>query len=313
MNKKLLAILTALFVAATVFTGCGNKTSDSLSGNSDISSDEDYDLVIASFHNEEVESHIGDDFAKEHDLKIKYIDYVGDENLNALDVMLMAQDTEVDIFYADVLDVSKYVRMDYYVDLKQYDDLKSKIESNALIDYISNYEGKCFGVPTFPRYDEKDMFMYICPEFLTYCFENVDGFAGTYSDADGEKLYELFKHMYENDGHKVECPLETVDFKVADCSSYVMISPFSEHKDTAALYLGFLFDYYKDKEPRPYPDLEDIDLEDTYLTWRSTHYKVCAPLYDAINKELMETDGSEKALRKLAKETANRVLMRLEG
>lgn len=313
MSKKFITILVALAVAAIGLSGCGSKASDKQTDGADNSAEEEYDLVIASHYNEKVDSHIGDEFAKEHNLKIKYIDYVGDENLNALDVLLMAQDTEVDIFYANVLDVAKYVRMSYYEDLKQYDSLKSKIESNSFIDFLSNYDGKCFGVPVCPRYNEKDMFMFASPDFLTYCFENIDGFAGTYADPDGEKLYELFKHLYENDGDKVEFPLEEVDYNVASCSGYVMMSPFSEHKETAALYLDFAYDHYKDNVIRPYPDLGDIDFDNTYLTWRSTHYQVCSPLYDAKNKELMKTDGSEKALRKLAKETAKHVRMMLEG
>ena len=142
MSKKFITILVALAVAAIGLSGCGSKASDKQTDGADNSAEEEYDLVIASHYNEKVDSHIGDEFAKEHNLKIKYIDYVVDENLNALDVLLMAQDTEVDIFYANVLDVAKYVRMSYYEDLKQYDSLKSKIESNSFIDFLSNYDGK---------------------------------------------------------------------------------------------------------------------------------------------------------------------------
>lgn len=316
MSKKLSAILVAMAVAATGLFGCSDSKIDNKSGSTGDSVEEEYDLVVASYSLDDSysqSSYIDDSFAEEHGLKIKHITYSGDENINKLDIMLMAQDTDVDIFFASVLDVAKYVRLGYYEDLKQYDNLKEKIESNVLVDYVSNYDGTCFGVPSFPQYDNKHIFMYASPKFLTYCFENVDGFEGTYADPDGEELYEVFKYMYENDGDKVEYPLEEVDYKVADCAGYVMMSPFSKHKDTAALYLEFMFDYYRDFEFKPYPDLGDVDLEGTYLTWRSTHYKICAPLYDAINNELMKTDGSEKALRKLAKETADHVLMRLQG
>lgn len=97
MSKKFITILVALAVAAIGLSGCGSKASDKQTDGADNSAEEEYDLVIASHYNEKVDSHIGDEFAKEHNLKIKYIDYVVDENLNALDVLLMAQDTEVDI------------------------------------------------------------------------------------------------------------------------------------------------------------------------------------------------------------------------
>lgn len=71
MSKKFITILVALAVAAIGLSGCGSKASDKRTDGTDNSAEEEYDLVIASYYNENVDSHIGDEFAKEHNLKIK--------------------------------------------------------------------------------------------------------------------------------------------------------------------------------------------------------------------------------------------------
>lgn len=318
--KKLIAMILSLVLVLSLLTSCGSEPNEVVDdGLSSVETKEEYDLIIAYWENGESNAldHqmkiVGDKFAEEQGVRVKYITFRGSSTLNDLDVMLMAQNTDVDVFYAGVLDVAKYIRMGYFVDLSQYDNLKAKIESNTLVKYISEFDGKYFGIPSYPRYNDESMFMYISPKFITYCFENVDGFAGTYSDPEGEELYEVFKYIYEHDGDRVELPLKEVDYSYADCNSYTMMSPFSKHKDTAALYLEYLFDYLKTAEPVPYPDVGDIDLSGTYLTWRSTHYKVVEPLFVAYNDELMSCDGSEKALRELAEDAARGVRMRLEG
>lgn len=312
--KKLIAMILSLVLVFALFTACkGNNAEEYTS--SDIESEEEYDLVI-SYYAHDSGTHIlktiGDKFAEEHGLNVKYLDFVGDENIGELDIMLMAGDTHVDVFYTVSLDVAKYVRTGYYVDLGQYENLRALIESNSLVKYISEINGEYFGIPGYPQYNYEQMFMYVSPALLTYCFENIDAFTGTYSDPKGEELYDVFKYIYEKGGDEEQFPLKSVDYSYATCSGYAMMNPYAENKDTAALFLEYVFDFFKDAQPVSYPDLGDIDLDGTYLYWRSMHPGFASPIIDAYD-ELMSCDGSEKALRELAEDAARGVRMRLEG
>lgn len=311
--KRIIVITVSLVLLLTMvltFVACNKQNTDNQLSTE---SQEEYDLVISYYGGDtHILKTIGDKFAEEHGLNVKYLGFEGDENIGELDIMLMAGDTHVDVFYTVSLDVAKYVRTGYYVDLGQYENLRVLIESNSLVQYISEINGEYFGIPGFPQYNYEQMFMYVSPALLTYCFENIDAFTGTYLDPKGEELYDVFKYIYEKGGDEEEFPLKSVDYSYATCNGYAMMSPYAENKDTAALFLEYVFNYLKDAQPVPYPDLGDIDLDGTYLYWRSMHPGFGSPIIDAYN-ELMSCDGSEKALRELAEEAARGVRMRLEG
>lgn len=257
---------------------------------------------------------VGEAFAEETGLKVEFIAFRGNEGseIQELDVMLMSKSTRVDVFYTDMLDISKYVRSGYYVDLGQYDNLNNLIESNELVKFVSEYNGQYFGVPAFPENENKYRVMFSSPERVNYCIQNINAFEGTYSDPDGEKLYELLKYVYEKDGDIYEYPLEEVDYSLATCSGYVVMSPFSEHKDVAAMYMEYVFNHLKDAPPVPYPEGVEIDKDNTYLEHVCIHPMVVQPITDAF-KEAVNTDGSDEALHELACEAARQVRMRLEG
>lgn len=307
MFKKALVIILAITTIVFI-TGCNSNTYN------DGSAYEDYDLVVAFYGNEKHSlKTVGDEFAEDNGISIKYIFFESEDEIRNLDIMLMANDTKIDVYCTTTLDVAKYIRLGYYTDLGQYDNLKALIESNSVVKYVSDFDGEYIGIPAFPRYDNKQRYLYMSPMLLTYYFENIDGFTGEYLDPNGEKLFEVFKYLYANDGDIVEYPLEEVDFICVTCEEYMIMSPFSEHKDLAAKYLECMFEFYKTARPYPYPSLDDVSFENAYLDWRSMHYYVREPITLACRDELLATDGSDEALRKLAKEAAREVRQRLEG
>lgn len=312
MFKRCFLSFLALLILTLSLTGCNKK-----SQYDDGTSYEEYDLVVALFTMLDLDSsaakRIGDKLAEDHGLKIKYICFEGEDEIRNLDTMLMAGDTKIDVFFSSNLDVGKYIRHGYYTDLSQFENLKSLIESNNVVRYAVDFDGEYIAIPTTVIYDHKQKYLYMSPALLTYFFENIDAFTGTYSDPDGEKLFEVFKHIYQNNGDEVEYPLEHVDFTCVVSEGYVMMSPFAEHKDVASLYLEYVFDYFKDAPPYPYPENDDVSFENAYLNWRSMHYYVREPITLAVREELLKTDGSDEALRELAREAARQVRMRLEG
>lgn len=308
MFKRMLTVILTILTVMLAFAGCSKNTYN------DGTTYEEYDLVVA-FYGSEMHSlkKVGDKFAEDNGISIKYIIFENEDEIKNLDVMLMANDTKIDIYCTTTLDVAKYIRLGYYIDLGQYENLRTLIESNSVVKYVSEFDGKYIGIPAFPRYDNKESFLYMSPVLLTYFFETIDGFSGTYSDPDGERLFEVFKYLYENDGDIVEYPLKEVDYVCVTSEHYIMMSPYSEHKDLAARYLECMFEHYQSAPPYPYPDLNDVSFENAYLDWRSMHYYVREPITIACRDKLLSTDGSDKALRDLAREAAKQVRMRLEG
>lgn len=330
MHKKLLAAVTALMVIISLCS-CSSSNApagddsfaknDLIAGNKADSSDADSEhdpeaLVIAYYglaspYIEQIAEYL----RESEGMRIEIVHYKDDAY--ALNTKLMSEDKSIDIFLTITLDIHNYVRGGYYEDLSAYPSLRERIEGNNYTKSVAAYEGDYFGVPCESRYMDNTIFMYNSPLFINYIKDNVDVLSGEFRDKDGSKLSEVFAKMYEKGGDEVELPLAEVDYKYT-FEDYVILSPYSKHKEEAVRFLEEVFDYMNktselsnEWQLYSYP-APDEDVSGMYITWKAHVPSVIMPLLEA-KQELMNTDGSEKAVKALAKEAAKEVLMRMEG
>lgn len=271
---------------------------------------DDYDLVILRYYNSVPTDEVAEKLTEELGWKIKIVDYDVDDYYK-LNTKLMARDDDFDLYIDSSWDFSKYMLGGFYTDLKQFDSLKEKLSSNRLVDFASDYNGEYIGVPLYLTYNHELPFSNTSPAILDYCAKNVDSLEKRFSDPDGEKLFEVLRYVYDNDGDVKEDPREYIDFSFIE-SSYCIMSPNAKHKEEAALFLERLFDAFKTMPEGPlsarYPDIGDADLSDTYMTWRFMGPEVRRLIIDAYLAAL-ESDGKDSTLKKLAQEAADKVAM----
>ncbi len=271
---------------------------------------DDYDLVILRYYNASPTDEVADALAEELGWKIKIVTYDVDDYYK-LNTKLMAGDDDFDLYIDSSWDFSKYMLNGFYTDLKQFDSLKEKMSSNRLVDFAADYNGEYIGVPLYLTYNAELPFSNSSPAVLDYCAKNVDSLEKRFTDPDGEKLFEVLRHVYDNDGDRKEDPREYIDFSFIE-SSYCIMSPHAKHKEEAALFLERLFDAFQNMPDGPfsarYPDIGDADLSDTYMTWRFMGVEVRRPIIDAYLAAL-ESDGTDATLKKLAEEAAGKVAM----
>ena len=271
---------------------------------------DEYDLVILRYYSAGLTDQVAEELAEEMGWKIKVVPYDTDDYYK-LNTKLMAGDDDFDIYIDSSSDFSKYMLNGFYTDLKQFEGLSKKMSSNRLVDFAADYNGEYIGLPIYLRYNPELAFSNTSPALLDYCAKNVDSLEGHFSDSDGEKLFEMLKYVYENDGDVKEDVREYIDFTFAE-SSYCIMSPNSKHKEAAALYLERLFDAFaslpEDPFSGPYPDVGDADLSNTYLTWKFMSVEVRHPIVEAYNAA-MKSDGKDSTLKKIAEEAAAEVAM----
>lgn len=318
------------FCMLMVFTSCGgNRTESSklrddrdneLAGvespaksDSDTTSDYDeYDLVILRYYSAAPTSEVADALTEELGWNIKIVTYDLDDHYK-LNTKLMAGDDDFDLYIDASADFSRYMLNGFYTDLKQFEGLNERMSSNRLVDFAADYNGEYIGLPMSLRYNDQLKFQYSSPAILDYCAKNVDALEKRFSDPDGEKLYEVLRYVYDNDGDVQDDPREYIDFTFVECS-YCIMSPNSKHKDAAALFLERMYDAVESLPETlysgPYPDIGDADLSNTYLTWKFMGIEVREPIIDAYLAAL-ESDGDDGTLKKLAEEAASEIAMRI--
>lgn len=272
---------------------------------------DEYDLVILRYYAAAPTSDVVDALTEELGWKIKIVTYDIDDHYK-LSTKLMAGDDDFDLYIDASTDFSKYMLNGFYTDLKQFEDLNERMSSNRLVDFAADYNGEYIGLPMTLKYNDQLMFQYSSPTILDYCAKNLDVLEKRFSDPDGEKLYEMLRYVYDNDGDIKDDPREYIDFSIVECS-YCIMSPSCKHKDNAALFLERMFDAVESMPEGPasgpYPDIGDADLSNAYLTWKFMG-EVRDPIIDAYLAAL-ETDGDDSTLIKLAKEAASGVKLRM--
>lgn len=234
-------------------------------------------------------------------------------------IKLMAEDTDIDIYVTHAMDIYTFVEKGYYVDLSQYDSLKQRIDEMPFAKAAATVNGEYIGAPTMSFYydsstgtsgDTADK----------YLVNNLDCINGEYLDDDGEELYEVFRYLYDHPDDPKDSQLYSEEF----CSigtEYVFISPYSTKKEQAVDFLEYYLDVMAGIiEPDGYTINCAFPSGDNYneavLFWNHDCYSIVEPIRKAIydiryNSD--SVDGSDEALRKLAREAARQVKMRLEG
>ncbi len=236
---------------------------------------------------------------------------------------LMAGDTDFDIFNTGG-SVQNYIDSDAYVDLKQIESLNSRISSNLAADFIASYNGRYYGVPThisnfnseeyYPEDGTRFCYSLVISEH-NYCAKYVDVAEKSYSDPDGEELYKLFKFISDNPtGNKKKMPFGD-DITILSGNTF-LLSRNSQNRDNAVKFLEYLFDVFNGdikgivSESDCYPKLEST--ENCHAEWRCMPAEIINPIYDARNTIHNQKEKlSNSELKKLAKETAAEVAMRM--
>lgn len=272
---------------------------------------DEYDLVILRYNKAEPTSDVADKLTEELGWKIKIVTYDADEYYK-LNTKLMAGDDDFDLYIDASADFSKYMINGFYTDLKQFEGLNERMSSNRLVDFAADYNGEYIGLPMTLRYNDQHIFQYSSPTILDYCAKNLDTLEKRFSDPNGEQLFEVLRYIYDNDGDVKDDAREYIDFSFVECS-YCIMSPNSKHKDAAALFLERMYDAVKSMPETPfsgpYPDIGNVDLSNTYLTWKFMG-PARGPIIDAY-LAAQESDGNDRTLKNLAKEAAAEVAMRI--
>lgn len=244
-------------------------------------------------------------------------------DFDKLILKLMAGDNDFDLFYTGGA-YHHFVDADTYVDLKGIESLNSRISGSVAADFVASYNGKYIGVPNgISNYYTEEYYPEDGSQFSyslemsenAYYAKNIDVAERRYSDPDGEELYKLFKYIYDNPGgNKKKMPFG--DDVTILSSSVIMLNPKSQNTDNAIRFLEYFFDCFNGDIPGIvpeddlYPRLEST--ENCYVEWRCKPTDIINPIYDARNKIHNQRDELTKSdLKKLAKETAAKVAMRI--
>lgn len=247
--------------------------------------------------------------------KINVVEYPLGGPFESLNMKLMAEDSDIDIFYTLSLDLYTYITSGYYEDLSQYDVLREKFESNEFVDYVASYNGTYVGLPIECYYydtatnEQND-------SFTKYLAKNVSALNGEFRDENGDELFELMKYLYDNPDDPRSDPFyEDTEVRMIG-GEFLMINPYSERKEEAAEFLAYCFDLLTGEKAapihpiaKPYPTGID-DFEGVALYWDYQPWSIIEPLREAYNT-LRQTDGTDAELRKLATDAANGTSMRL--
>lgn len=254
------------------------------------------------------------EYEKKYETDVNVIRYDTDADWSEFATKVLAQDSDFDLFMPVQAQLGSIIRSGVYQDLSGYESIRTRIESNSLTSMISMTEGELIGVPCCVELmSSKDSMAAMT--LFKYCYKNLNLFTGSYSDPDGEELFEVLKNRYANPDDGKENAFYDFEYNSAS-TSYLFMNNSSLKKDLAADFLCYLFDVLNEETEveqtiaLPYPSIE-ADAEYT-PSWLFYSYEFVEPLGEAFTS-VADTDGSDDALRRLAREAANGVGMRLEG
>lgn len=259
---------------------------------------------------------------------------------------MMAEDIDFDCFYTKGLPVYVFPTSGKFVDLYEYDGLKERIGSNALARVVSEYDGKCFGLPinlgcsslsqeafagrTEQQIKDEKEFMELagipyCDNpagtYRDYLIKNIDLSKGSYSDPKGEELYKVLCHLYEHPEDSADNAFYPQNERKQASSQFIIINSASPKTQLTAEFLTYIYDYInREDSPRKYPTVTDDELESIVILWKYDETKLVLPIIDAKNAvtrdkmgrtEIMESPDPYKEIEKLAKEAAAEVAIRI--
>lgn len=245
-----------------------------------------------------------------------------------LKIKLMAGDGDIDILCTyGILGPEECILSHTYADLGKIEGLGERIASNVFTDFACKAGSEYFGIP-YGIMMQENRRETLSPRkaIEQYAVKNIDILNGKYCDGNGDELYKVLKFHYENPNGAED---EFYDFEYSTLQTdYLILNPASKKQELSADFLEYFFDVMSGEVKLPPvgagPDTADgqtentiylpfIPLESTenvYLSWQMGPYGTMKVLnrayYDAT-----QTDGSSKELKKLAKETAAEVAMRI--
>lgn len=262
-------------------------------------------------------------FERKTGVIVRTVNY-GDD-INRLDIKLMAGDTDFDLFEPIYLHQHKYLLSDMFEDLSKYEGLKSRLDGDMAAGYISKLGEKYVGIPTgissqfnkatYPEDGSPSTYSIVMSETM-YLAQNVDVTEGLYNDTDGHKLYKLLKFIYDNpNGNESKMPFGNgEDFKAIDCR-FIMMNPSGTNKENSVKFLEYMFDVLNGDisgvvpENRQYIDIDST--EDVYIFWKFFAADYTNPILSACNT-ISNCDGKSSTIKEIARETAAKVRMRIE-
>lgn len=244
-----------------------------------------------------------------------------DEDRENLKIKLMAEDDDIDIFSSISVGADNCINTHTYVNLAEFESLGKKISSDVFVDFASKTGDEYFGIPYGIFFNENK---HENPTGFNaieqYCIKNINSETGEYLDESGDELYKVLKYHYENPNGSQD---EFYDFPYSTIQTdYLIINPASKKQEIAADFLEYFFDAMNgdieltiagaETNPifSPFIELESTD--NIYFMWKFQADGVLQTLYNAYHTSL-DTDGSNKELKDLAKEAARQLRMRLEG
>lgn len=323
--RKLISVLFALSILMSMISGCGNADSpSSVEGTQPAATDgeasepsDTLTVLLCGPQMQSVEAAIKI-FNREHETEINVVKYEADSEWEKFSTKIMAQDSDFDVFVPAAYQLGDVVRNRLYQDLGEFDELKSRIEGNALTKQLAVMGDEIIYVPS-------DISVTYSGDISTayslfkYCYKNLNLYTGEFSDPNGDELFELMKHRCADPEDSKDNPF--YDFEFYDASGwYAFMNKYSEKKDLAAEFLCLLFDIncgkYNDDGAIissllvTYPEIEDgVEYTPSWLYYTYDYSHVIGEALIGCE----ETDGSDETLKKLAEDAARTLRMRLEG
>lgn len=316
--NRLIPIIIALLLFTLTLSGCGKSDSLTLEEKNNIlagiTEDEAVDgaltIILCGSNTYDVETAVSE-FEKKYELDVNVVLYDEGE-WDKFATKAMSQDSDFDLFMPVPAQIASIVRSGVYQDLNDCSDIKARLESNSLAKMISLIDDTLIGVPCNTEIwytGETNAAMTV----FKYCYKNLNLFTGEYSDKEGKEFFEVLKNRYSNPEDSRENAYYDFDNHCA-FTQYVFMNRYSEKKELAEDFLCCLFDILnRDIESAAqltYPEIA-ADIEYTpYWQFYSNDY--VDPLGEALSA-VVNTDGSDEALRRLAEKAADGVSMRMEG
>lgn len=327
--KKLLCLVLLIITVTMSFASCADygeqvtreSANDLLAGiTEDVIKDEGITVLLCGANTLRIE-----EFAKEYEAKYGInvnIKKYGEGSWDKFTTKVLSQDKDFDLFMPVQYQIAPIVRSGVYQELNGYKSIRTRIESVEISEMLSNLYGTFIALPMcvslYSTTNTVDILGNSIDRDFTlhkYLYKHLDLFADTYTDPDGEEFFEVLKHFYNNpDETKPEQELYDFEIDYAD-TSYLFLNKYSMNKDEAVDFMCFLFDGMIEEGLHPhdtwgYPDIEE-GVEYT-PSWVYTAHEYWAVMRSAVT-EVHNTDGSDEALREIAKEAARQLRMRLKG
>lgn len=324
MNKFISFALSVLLLAL-VLSGCGSNSNededhltDNLAGeettSEKVTSADALTILICGPSSNDLDS-VADYFKEKNETDVNIVKYAEDgDEWDKFLTKVMAQDSDFDLFVPIGAQLGDIVRSGVYDDLNGYESIKTRIESNGLVNSVSEFDDKKIGLPYLiqPFYSGDSEY---AMTWFKYCYKNLNLYTNEYIDSEGDELFKALKHHYDDPSESRENAFYDFDYYAAE-TSYVFLNKNSEKKDTAIEFLCLLFDIENGNIeadnvlPFTYPKVEEgVEYTPYWLFYTYDYVDAIANAFQSAE----ETDGSDDALNKLAEEAAKTVRMRMNG